>query len=104
MGLQRYRADRAGAKQKNGGTPWFTDWMGGPTLALVRDCPIDNLPLELNSVFQKPRTVYITGEPDTFFSIPAACKYRIVKGKTLIMRGYITTDESGEYYFRAYRK
>lgn len=43
------------------------------------------------------RTVYATGEPDTFFSIPARVS---VKGKTVA--GYLTTD-NGEWQFRAYR-
>lgn len=91
MGLQKYRADEAGAKQTNGGTPWYTKWVGGPSLALVRDCKIENVNLS-------PRTVYVRGEADTYFSIPAACTY---KGKTI--RGYITTDDAGEYIFRAYK-
>lgn len=88
MGLQKYRADQAGDKQKNGGTPFYTKWMGGPTLALIRDCKIANADIS-------PRTVYIRGEADTWFSIPAACKY---KGKSII--GYVTTDDAGEYVFR----
>lgn len=92
MGLQKLRADYAGEKQKNGGTPWYTKWMGGPTLALVRDCKIENADIS-------PRTVYVRGEPDTFFSIPAACTY---KRKTIT--GYITTDDNGEYIFKAHKE
>ena len=92
MGLQKYRADKAGDKQKNGGIPFYTNWMGGPTLALVRDCVLENLDPALS-----PRTVYVRGEPDTYFSIPAACR---VKGKNIT--GYITCDENGEYCFRAH--
>lgn len=84
MGLQKYRADQAGEKQTNGAIPWFTNWMGGPTLALIRNCPTN----------YGPRTVYIRGEADTWFSIPAACRY---KGKTIT--GYITTNDGGEYVF-----
>jgi hypothetical protein len=90
MGLQKYRADKAGPKQANGGTPFYTHWMGGPTLALIRDCKIENIELS-------PRTVYVTGEPDTWFSVPAACRS---KGKTIT--GYITFDDSREYVFRAH--
>lgn len=90
MGLQKYRADKAGDKQTNGGTPWYCHWMGGPTLALVRNCKIENASIG-------PRTVYIRGEADTFFSIPAACTY---KGKTIT--GYVTTDDAGECVFRAH--
>jgi hypothetical protein len=102
MGLQKYRADRAGDKQKNGGTPFYTCWMGGPTLALIRDCKIDGLPLDLESSFQKPHTVYVVGEPNNAFSIPAACRYTVFKGQEKVLTGHITTDESGEYYFQAH--
>lgn len=91
MGLQKYRADKVGDKQKNGGTPHFnTKYMGGPSLVLVRDCKIENADIS-------PRTVYVRGEPDTFFSIPAECTH---KRKTVT--GYLTTDENGEYVFRAH--
>ena len=92
MSLQKFRADKAGNKQLNGGTPFYANWMGGPTLALIRDCKIENIDL-------LPRTVYVRGEPDTWFSIPAAC---VSKGKTIT--GYITTDDNREYVFRAYVK
>lgn len=91
MGLQKYRADKEGPKQKNGGIPWYTEWMGGPTLALIRNCKIVNADIS-------PRTVYVRGEPDTYFSIPGACVY---KGKTI--KGFITTDGDGEYYFVVYK-
>lgn len=87
MGLQKYRADEFGDKQKNGAIPAYAKWMGGPTLSIIRDCPIENGNIAA-------RTVYITGDPDTFFSIPAACRY---KGKTI--RGYVTTNEDREYVF-----
>lgn len=90
MGLQKYRADFEGSKQNNGGIPVYTKWMGGPTLAVIKNCKIENLNLS-------PRYVYVQGEPDTFFSAPAACQY---KGKRIA--GYITSDDSGEYIFRAY--
>lgn len=89
MALQKYRADKAGDKQANGATPYYALWMGGPTLALVRQCPV------VNSTCITPRTVYVTGEADTWFSIPAACRYL---GRTI--RGYLTTDDSGETVFR----
>jgi hypothetical protein len=97
MGLQKYRADRAGQRCENGAIPWFSEWMGGPSLSKVEACPIDKFP-EI-----APRMAYITGEADSFFSIPAAIKY---KGQTV--RGYITTqdrEEGGEgYIFCAYDK
>lgn len=101
MGLQKYRADKAGYQQQNGGIPWFTNWMGGPSLALIRNCKIERAcPRELvacNCHTITPRTVYVRGEPDTTFSIPAACTY---KRKT--MQGYIALDDNGEYVFRVY--
>ena len=91
MGLQKFRADEQGEKQLNGGTPFYCRWMGGPTLALIRECPCENDPT------LKPRTVYISGEPDTYFSTPAACK---LKGKTV--RGYVKVDDNREYTFVRY--
>ena len=91
MGLQKYRNDKVGEKQTNGGVPHYSNWMGGPTLALVKNCPIQN------RTHLSPRTVYVRGEPDTWFSIPAACTY---KGKTVT--GYLTTDDNREWVFRAH--
>lgn len=88
MGLQKYRADIAGEKQLDGAIPYYTKWIGGPTLALIKNCRITGIDLP-------PRTVYITGEPETFFSLPAACRHR---GKTI--RGYVTC-QGREYYFVA---
>lgn len=90
MGLQKFRADIAGEKQKNGAIPFFTNWMGGPTLALIRNCPVNK---SISS-----RTVYIRGEAENFFSIPAACSYR---GK--IISGYVCVSDDGEYVFRAHK-
>ena len=95
MGLQKYRADKAGDKQKNGGTPYYSNCLGGPSLALIRNCPISNLICGTGKALLSPRTVYIQGEADTFFSIPAACAY---KGQTI--KGWIGTDVNGEYVFR----
>jgi hypothetical protein len=81
MGLQKYRADVSGEPDENGAVPFYSKWMGGPSLALIRNCPVDTVGIE-------PRTVYITSEPDTFFTQPAACK---VKGKTV--RGYVTHSD-----------
>ena len=86
MGLQKYRADEQGEKQSSGAVPWYARWMGGPTLALVRDCPTPF----------GPRTVYVRGEPDTFFSIPAACR---VKGKTIT--GWLGCED-GSWSFHAH--
>lgn len=90
MGLQKYRADEAGETCANGAQPFYTKWMGGPSLALIRNCPVD-----LEGV--TPRTVYVTAEPDTFFSQPAACR---IKGRDV--RGYLTCED-GNWLFHAYR-
>jgi hypothetical protein len=41
------------------------------------------------------RTVYVTGEPDTYFSIPAVCSVAGCR-----VRGYLTGDDNGNYVFR----
>lgn len=90
MGLQKYIANLKGDAQKNGAIPYFSKSMWGNSLALLRNCPIENADIP-------PRTVYVRGEADTWFSIPAACSY---KGKTIT--GYITTNDDREYVFRAH--
>lgn len=90
MGLQKYRADVAGPIQHNGGIPYYTRWVGGPTLALIKQCPIVGRKDPIS-----PRTVYITGEPQSWFNLPAACRY-----KRTVIRGYIVA-EKGEYIFQA---
>jgi hypothetical protein len=92
MGLQKYRDDFSDAKQADGSVVFYSKWTGGPTLAIIRDCPIQNL----KNI--SPRTVYARGEPDTYFSIPGACE---VKGKTIT--GYITS-ENGMYVFYAHKE
>lgn len=90
MGLQKYRADRAKETMPNGAIPWYSDWQFGPSLALIRDCPIDGTDMR--------RTVYIQGDADTFFSQPAACK---IKGKTV--RGSVINDGDVGLIFCGYK-
>ena len=85
MGLQKYRADKVGERDANGAIPWYALWMGGPTLSKIENCPIQGSNLR--------RMVYITGEPLTWYSLPAACK---VKGATV--RGFVTGGEDGRYF------
>ncbi len=88
--MQKFRADRA-ATQSDGAILWCAEWMGGPSLARINNCRWESLNKE-------PRvTVYITGEPDTFFSQPAVCSY---KGRRV--RGYVTSDgdRAGALVFR----
>lgn len=79
--MQKYRSDKC-ARQSDGAILWFANWMGGPTLSKIENCRIESLAGE-------PRaTVYITGEADTMFSIPAKCWYL---GKRVT--GYVTSDD-----------
>ena len=86
--MQRYRADKS-ETQGDGSVQWFAEWLGGPTLSKIVDCRLANLDGEPR------RTVYITGEPDTYFSIPAVTHYL---GKRI--KGYVTRDDDGNTVFR----
>ena len=85
--MQKYRAD-VSEKQEDGSTLWFAQWMGGHTLAKIDNC-------RLHLAGDMRRTVYITGEPDTFFSQPAICKIQGCR-----VKGYVTTDDDGIMMFR----
>ena len=89
MAIQKYRADYS-APQPDGAVRWYARWMGGPSLAKIQNCRIDGTDLR--------RTVYVTGEPDTWFSQPAATR---VKGR--YVAGYVTGegDTSNNLIFRA---
>lgn len=91
MGMQKYRADVQGETQQDGGIPFYAEWQHGRTLALIRNCRMDNL----SNV--APRTVYITGGHDTWFSQPAVCK---IAGCTV--RGYVTSDDDGLHFRQTY--
>ncbi len=56
----------------------------GPYAKII-NCPI------AGTIFK--RTVYATDYADTFFSIPAHCKFR---GKRI--RGYLTQDDTGVFF------
>lgn len=89
--MQKYRADRQGETCANGAIPWHADWIGGPSLALVKQCPV-NWQTDGATV-----TAYVTGEADTWFSIPAVCRYL---GRRV--KGYITTDDFGYVFHQVY--
>jgi hypothetical protein len=89
MGLQKYRADESSAPDANGAVAHYARWMGGPSLSKVTGCPV-------RRGVMPPRTVYVTGEPDTWTSQPAACHYR---GR--IIRGYLTCAD-GAWLFNPY--
>lgn len=86
--MQKYRADYS-RKQEDHAVLWFADWIGGPTLSKIKNCRLHNLEGEPR------RSVYITGEPDTWFSIPAVTQYY---GKRI--KGYVTSDDNGVMVFR----
>lgn len=85
--LQKYRAD-VSETQADGAIVWSARWMGGDSLARVNNCRLANLEGDMR------RTVYVLGEADTYFSIPAACK---LFGRTV--RGYLTGDDAGNLVF-----
>lgn len=87
MTMQKYRANTA-QTQKDGAVVWRTIWLGGPTLAKIDGCRLENLAGDMR------RTVYVTGEPDTYFSIPAICRLSGCR-----LRGYVTTDDEGNLVF-----
>jgi hypothetical protein len=90
MGMQRYRAD-VFQQEKDGSETGWANWMGGPTLSMVKNCRVDlanvNAPMRSN--------VFITGEPDTWYSTPAVTS---IKGCRV--KGYVTTDDDGNPLFR----
>lgn len=79
--MQKYRAD-VSEPQSDGAVIWSAKWMGGPSLAKIENCRLANLQGDMR------RTVYITGEADTWFSIPAACKIQGCR-----VRGYVTSED-----------
>jgi len=88
--MQRYRADISDAPDANGAVAHYARWMGGPTLAKVTACPVAR-------TLMPPRTVYVTGEADTFYSLPAACSWR---GRTV--KGWLGSDD-GAWLFHPYK-
>lgn len=96
MGLKKYRADQPGTRDKNGALPYYSNWLGGPSLSLIRHCPCILTGIDATGKKSErnigPRTVYIQGEADTMFSIPAAISYRH-KGKNLNLYGYISYED-----------
>jgi hypothetical protein len=77
---QKYRADYAEKPEADGSVRWYTCWMGGPTLAKIQNCQIHGTDLR--------RMVYITNDPDTWFSIPAETKVHGMR-----ITGYVTTED-----------
>jgi hypothetical protein len=85
--MQKYRADIS-ETQDDGAVVWRAEWMGGPSLSKIVDCRLYTLAGDMR------RTVYITGEADTYFSIPAVCKIMGCR-----VKGYVTGDGDGNLVF-----
>ena len=85
--MQKYRAD-VSEVQPDGAVVWRTNWFGGPTLARINNCRLASLEGNMRA------TVYIIGDADTWFSIPAVCR---LFGKRV--KGYVTRDD-GDLVFR----
>ena len=88
MGMQKYRAD-SWCLQPDGAKVWCAQWMGGRPLSRIDSCRLVTLSGDMR------RTVYVTGEADTWFSIPACCN---VMGARVT--GYVTGDDDGNLVFR----
>ena len=86
--MQKYRADTS-EKQADGAVVWYSQWMGGPSLAKINNCCLENLAGDMR------RTVYVTGAADTWFSAPAATRIMGCR-----VNGYITSDGDGNIVFR----
>jgi hypothetical protein len=84
MGIQKYRFDITEPADENGVIVLKSNWMGGHPIAGLRNCPCGD---------HGRRMVYVTGEPDTYFSIPAAI---MVKGKRI--NGWIGCED-GKWEF-----
>jgi hypothetical protein len=88
--MQKYRADISEA-QSDGAVVWRAQWMGGRTLAKIVNCRLASLAGDMRA------TVYMTGEPDTYFSIPAVCR---IMGKRV--KGYVTNDDGDLVFHHVY--
>jgi hypothetical protein len=86
--MQKYRADTKEI-QADGAIVWRAQWNHGPSLAKIDNCRLENLQGDMR------RTVYILGEADTFFSIPAICTISGCR-----VKGYVTTDDDKNLVFR----
>ena len=81
----KYRVDRIETNE-HGQQIGYTDWIGGPTVAKVEaGCPDG-----------RTRWAYVTGEPDTWFSLPAYVNHGRRK-----VRGWLGTTD-GRWEFNLY--
>jgi hypothetical protein len=65
--------------------------LGGPSLARINNCRLANLQGDMRA------TVYIIGEPDTYFSIPAVCSLFGCR-----VKGYVTSDDGQLVFHHCY--
>lgn len=86
-GLQKYHAfgGSTDGPFPNGSIAHYGKTMWGGHLAFVRACPMAG-----DIAAFPPRTAYVQGGADTFFTIPAAVR---IAGKNV--RGFLTCDENG---------
>lgn len=74
MGLQMFRSDFAGPVEANGSQAWYTNWIGGPSLALIRQCPVWCPAYDLTL---PSRTAYVeVANPETYHTIPACIRWK----------------------------
>ena len=78
MASLKFRVD-AEEVNEHGQTLGYAHWLGGPTLARVKGAVCDD---------GMRRTAYITGEADTWFSLPA----RVNVGKRSV-KGWLGCDD-----------
>lgn len=85
--MARYRKDSK-KDQPDGSTQHFANWMGGPTLSAIDNC---------RTALGFRANVSITGEADTWFSIPAEFRFKGCR-----VRGYVTSDDDGLIFRHCY--
>lgn len=86
----KYRADKS-EQQSDNAIVWRSVWMGGTQLAKIDNCRLATLCGEMRC------TVYITGDPDTWFSVPAMCHLQ-----GCCVRGYVTKEENNLVFRHTY--
>lgn len=84
--MPRYRCDTT-EQNPDGSTSHYATWMGGPTLSKITNCLTED---------GTRRTVTITNQPDSFFTIPAITTRRH-NGKSLTIKGFVTSGDFGNY-------
>lgn len=86
--MQVYRAD-VSFPNPDGSILWCAKTIFGTHLAKIENCRLDSLEGNMR------RTVYITGEANTYFSVPAVC---MIQGCRV--KGYVTHDSDDVLVFR----